>query len=279
MESTNTVAMGASQPIPRLALCIVILMLLIGFGFSIFIFSTVHNASFFVSFLLLSALILTFIFWNSLSCYRTRGGGALLVFLRSFPDSDLTLARHGQIVKITGPVSCGNLSLESSYERVTGCIYTSTHLYEYTGPGLMVLDFGSPCFLWKPTHFERYCTDFYISDRKSGTRALVKAGVGCKVIPLITESTIISSTSRNKVLSPDFRKWLRDRTLSDEWRLMRLEEGYIREGSLVTVVGMLSIENDVMMLIKPPESISTGCLWQRLLLPVDFDGLIISHPP
>lgn len=50
---------------------------------------------------------------------------------------------------------------------------------------------------------------------------------------------------------------------------------YVQEGSCVTVIGMLHRNNDIVMIIQPPEAISTGCLWQKLLLPVDIDGLIL----
>lgn len=39
---------------------------------------------------------------------------------------------------------------------------------------------------------------------------------------------------------------------------------------------MLHRNNDIVMIIQPPEVISTGCLWRKLLLPVDIDGLILQ---
>ncbi|GMH21761.1 hypothetical protein Nepgr_023603 [Nepenthes gracilis] len=262
------------KPIPRLALCVLIPLFFLGFAFSTFIIVVVHNAFFFFSFLLLSSFVFAFLLWNALSWGHRRA--ALRFFLHSFPESDLTIARDGQLVKITGPVSCGNISLESSYEKVSRCIYTSTLLYEYKGFGLRDLDANEACFLWKLAYSERFCTDFYICDRKSGVRVFVKAGSGCRALPLVMESRLINTTRGNKVLSPDLRKWLGDRNLSAEPRLMRLEEGYIKEGSSATVIGMLRRDNDIVMLVQPPELISTGCIWQRLLLSVDFDGLVIG---
>lgn len=32
------------------------------------------------------------------------------------------------------------------------------------------------------------------------------------------------------------------------------------------------------MIVQPQELFSTGCLWQKLLLPVDVDGLILGFP-
>lgn len=46
----------------------------------------------------------------------------------------------------------------------------------------------------------------------------------------------------------------------------------------MTVIGMLHRDNNTVMILQPPELISTGCLWQRLFLPVDVDGLILGVP-
>lgn len=51
---------------------------------------------------------------------------------------------------------------------------------------------------------------------------------------------------------------------------------YVQEGSSVTVIGTLHRNDDIVMIIEPPGVISTGCMWQRFLLPVDIDGLIIG---
>uniref|UniRef100_A0A2N9IRP2 Uncharacterized protein n=1 Tax=Fagus sylvatica TaxID=28930 RepID=A0A2N9IRP2_FAGSY len=260
------------NPIPRIFLYIVITLFVLGLSVSIFILIVVHNALFFVSLLLLSTLLLAFILWNTLNW---KNKAAILFFLRSLPESDLSLARHGQLVKITGLASCGSVSLESSYEKATGCIYASTFLYEYQGFDLTPVNVKTSCFHWSLAYCERFATDFYITDRKSGVRAVVKAGSGSKVIPLVIEGKLVNTTRQCRILSPDLRKWLRERNLSEEARLLRLEEGYVQEGSYVTVIGMLHRNNDIVMIIQPPEAISTGCLWRKLLLPVDIDGLIL----
>lgn len=46
------------------------------------------------------------------------------------------------------PVSCGDVSLESSYEKVPSCVYTSTLLYEYEGFGLKAFNVQKPCLFW-----------------------------------------------------------------------------------------------------------------------------------
>ncbi|KDP28437.1 hypothetical protein JCGZ_14208 [Jatropha curcas] len=261
------------KPIPRVAVFILVALFAIGLSVSIFILIVVHNAIFFLSFLLISGLVISFIAWNRVNW---RHKAAVFRFLRSFPDSDLASARDGQLVKITGLASCGSVSLESSYERATRCIYASTLLYEYGGFGLKPKDANTSCFQWSLTYCERYSTDFYITDRKSGIRALVKAGPGCKVVPLIVESKLVATTRQCRILSPHLRKWLQDRNLSVEARLLRLEEGYIQGGSIVTVIGVLHRNDDILMIVQPQELLSTGCLWTKLILPIDIDGLVVG---
>lgn len=77
-------------------------------------------------------------------------------------------------------------------------------------------------FFW-----QKYVSDFYISDFQSGLRALVKAGYGSKVSPFVKPATVANVTTQNKDLSPSFLKWLSDRNLSADNRVMRLKEGYV----------------------------------------------------
>ncbi|OVA04756.1 hypothetical protein BVC80_1719g93 [Macleaya cordata] len=263
------------EPIPTVALYILVFLFFVAFGFSIFILIVVHNAIFFISSLFLLALVLACLIWNVLNWSKNR---AILIFLNSFPESDLSSAKDGQLVKITGSASCGDVSLESSFEKVPRCIYSSTCLYERRIFQSKAAFVNSRCYQWSLAYSERFSTDFYITDNKSGTRATVKAGSGAKVTPLIAESTIINTTSEHRVLSTYLRKWLGDRNLSTEARLLRLNEGYVKEGSLVTVIGLLHRNNDVVMIVQPPELISTGCLWKKLLFPVDIEGLILRVP-
>ncbi|KAL9234577.1 hypothetical protein vseg_009433 [Gypsophila vaccaria] len=261
------------QPISiKLIIIIIITLLITALAVSIFILSVVHNAAFFLAFFAVSVVAAAVLGWNIVSFRRKT---ALLRFVDSFTLLDLRFAAHGQLVKISGPVSCSNVSLQSSYERVSKCVYTSTLVYEYQGFGFKLLDANVPSLLWKLAYLERFSTDFYISDENSGIRALVKAGCGSRVVPLITESILVN-TRRNMVLSPSLTKWLTERNLSADSRLIRLEEGYIKEGDHATVIGVLHKGDNIATIIQPPELISTGCLWQKLLVPVDFNGLIIG---
>ncbi|KAJ4954028.1 hypothetical protein NE237_030860 [Protea cynaroides] len=260
------------KPIPAPVFCVLIPLFFIGLTFSVFILVVVHNAFFFAFLFVLSALVVAFLAWNTLSWRKNK---AILLFLDSFPDSDLRSARHGQLVKLTGIASCGSIPLESSYERVPRCFYTSTLLYEYIGFRLKAASSDHRCLQWTLAYSERFSTDFYITDIKSGMRAVVKAGYGSKVTPLIVENTLVNTTNGHSILSAYLRKWLAERNLSTEARLLHLKEGYINEGSYVTVMGVLHRDNNIVMILPPHEIISTGCQWRKLLLPVYFDGLIL----
>lgn len=72
---------------------------------------------------------------------------------------------------------------------------------------------------------QRHVVDFYISDFQSGLRALVKAGYGAKVTPYVDESIVVDINPDNKDLSTDFLRWLRERNLSRDDRIMRMKEG------------------------------------------------------
>lgn len=73
---------------------------------------------------------------------------------------------------------------------------------------------------------QKYVADFYISDFQSGLRALVKTGYGAKVAPFVEPATVVDVKQENRDLSPSFLRWLADRNLSSDDRIMRLKEGY-----------------------------------------------------
>ncbi|CAH2071517.1 unnamed protein product [Thlaspi arvense] len=200
--------------------------------------------------------------WNCI--WRRRG---LLGFIKNHPNAVLRGAIDGQFIKVTGVVTCGSTPLESSYQKIPRCVYVSTELYEYS---------NQKCFSWGSRHTERYVTDFYISDFQSGLRAVVKAGYGSKVSPFVIPSTVANVTSKTKDLSPSFLQWLADRNLSNDSRAMRLDEGYIKEGSTVSVMGMVRRHDNVLMIVPPAEPVATGCKWWRCLLPAYVEGLIIT---
>ncbi|XP_048326410.1 uncharacterized membrane protein At1g16860 isoform X2 [Ziziphus jujuba] len=122
----------------------------------------------------------------------------------------------------------------------------------------------------------KYIADFYISDFQSGLRALVKAGYGAKVAPFVKASTVVDITKENRESSPSFLRWLADRSLSSDDRVMRLKEGYVKEGSTVSVMGVVRRHDNVLMIVPPTEPASTGCQWARFLLPTYVEGLILT---
>ncbi|KAH9749747.1 ubiquitin-specific protease family C19-related protein [Citrus sinensis] len=122
----------------------------------------------------------------------------------------------------------------------------------------------------------KYVSDFYISDFRSGLRALVKAGYGAKVAPFVKPATVVNITKGNRDLSPSFLRWLADRNLSSDDRIMRLKEGYIKEGSTVSVMGVVRRHDNVLMIVPSTEPVSTGCQWSRCLLPTYVEGLILT---
>ena len=54
----------------------------------------------------------------------------------------------------------------------------------------------------------------------------MKTGYGARVTPYVDESVIIDINPDNKDMSPEFLRWLRERNLSSDDRIMRLKEGY-----------------------------------------------------
>ncbi|CAA7391933.1 unnamed protein product [Spirodela intermedia] len=259
------------SPVPRAVLCVAVPSLLLGLAVSAFILAVVHNAVLLLLVLSLSALVVSFFAWNARAALND---WAVLLFLDRLPWSDLPTAKDGDLVKLSGRVSCGSIALESSYEKAPRCVYTSTLLYEYAGCGLQEL--WSGFFRWRLTYSERFTADFHLTDIRSGIRVTVKAGHDSKVTFLIKESTLINTTSKNRSLSSTLVRWLRDRQLSAEPRALRLEEGYVKEGSHLTVMGMVNRSNGTITIVPLLEPISTGCFFRKFLLPMVLDGLIFK---
>ncbi|WJX27237.1 hypothetical protein P8452_16081 [Trifolium repens] len=215
--------------------------------------------------------VLILIIWN---CVWGRKG--LLGFVKRYPDAELRGAIDGQYVKVTGVVTCGSIPLETSYQRVPRCVYVSTELYEYKGWGGKSANPKHRCLSWGSRYSEKYVADFYVSDFQTGLRALVKAGYGAKVAPFVEPTTVVDVTKENRELSPNFLGWLAARKLSTDDRIMRLKEGYIKEGSTVSVMGVVRRHENVLMIVPPTEPVSTGCQWIRCLLPTGVEGLILT---
>ncbi|XP_076910278.1 putative membrane protein At1g16860 [Bidens hawaiensis] len=256
---------------PKLVFWCMVLLFVMGFIAAIFILAAVGNPILLIVVVVLFAIVSLVFGWN---VYYD--GKAIIKFISEFPDAELRTARDGQFVKVTGIVTCGNVPLESSFERVPRCVYTSTSLYEYRGWDSKAANPTHRRFTWGLRFTERHVVDFYISDYQSGLRALVKTGYGARVTPYIEESAVVDINQESKDMTPQFKRWLAERHLSSDDRVMRLKEGYIKEGTKVSVMGVVERKDNVLMIVAPPEPVPTGCQWTSCSLPASVDGIVLT---
>lgn len=257
--------------VSKVAMWVFLVVVLMGLVVGAFLMVAVKKAVILVAVAGVLAPLVVILLWNF--AYKERG---LLGYLKRYPDAELRGAIDGQFVKVTGVVTCGSIPLETSFQRTARCVYASTELDEYKGWGGKSANPSHRCFSWGRRHSEKHVADFYISDFQSGLRAIVKAGYGAKVVPFVKPTTVIDVTKNNKELSPNFLRWLADRSLSSDDRIMRLKEGYIKEGSTVSVMGLVRRHENVLMIVPPVDPVSTGCQWTRCLLPTYIEGLILT---
>ncbi|KAJ6804930.1 putative membrane protein-like [Iris pallida] len=198
-------------------------------------------------------------------------------FLRGLdePSVDPRNLPVGKLVKVTGLVTCGAAPLETSYQNIPRCVYVSTELYEYRGWKGSPVNSNHRRFTWDLRHSERNCSDFYISDISSGTRFLVRAGSGARVASFVKPVTIVDMTKKDREITPNFISWLTDHNLSINDRVLRLEEGFIKEGGMASVMGILRKHENLIIIDQPRDVISTGCQWKRCFFPMYVDGLIL----
>ncbi|KAJ0695216.1 putative uncharacterized membrane protein [Helianthus annuus] len=252
---------------PKIILWSMILLFMMGFIAGGFILGAVHNAILLVVVVVLFIIVAALFTWNT--CY---GRQSIIGFIARYPDAELRTAKDGQYVKVSGVVTCGNVPLESAFQKVPRCVYTCTSLYEYRGWD------SNPThrrFSWGLRSSERHVVDFYISDFQSGLRALVKTGYGARVTPYVDESVVVEVNPLNKDMSPDFTRWLGERNLASNDRVMRLKEGYIKEGSTVSVMGVVQRNENVLMIVPSEEAFTTGCQWTKCMLPGSLEGIVL----
>ncbi|XP_044497169.1 uncharacterized membrane protein At1g16860-like isoform X1 [Mangifera indica] len=268
---------------PKPIMWSLILLFVMGFIAGGFILGAVHNAILLIVVVVLFCAVAALFGWNS-----WWGRNAIIGYIARYPDAKLRNAKNGQFVKISGlqrvhcdceniypVVTCGNVPLESSFQKVPRCIYTSTSLYEYRGWDSKAANPTHCRFTWGLRSLERRAVDFYISDFQSGLRALVKTGYGARVTPYVDDSFVIDVNPAKEELSPEFIGWLAERNLSSEDRVMQLKEGYIKEGSTVSVMGVVQRNDNVLMIVPPPEPVSTGCQWAKCIVPANLDGIVL----
>ncbi|XP_054779789.1 uncharacterized membrane protein At1g16860-like isoform X2 [Prosopis cineraria] len=252
---------------PKAMLWSLILLFVMGFIAGGFILGAVHNPILLIVVVVLFGLVAASFTWNTYC-----GRRAIMGFIGHYPDSELRTAKNGQFVKV---VTCGNVPLESSFNKVPRCVYTSTSLYEYRGWDSKAANPTHRRFTWGLRSLERRVVDFYISDFQSGLRALVKTGYGARVNPYVDNSIVINVNPVQEELSMEFLRWLGERNLSRDDRIMRLEEGYIKEGSTVSVMGVVQRNENVLMIVPPSEPITTGCQWSKCIFPASLEGIVL----
>ncbi|KAJ9689314.1 hypothetical protein PVL29_014810 [Vitis rotundifolia] len=255
---------------PKPILWSMVLLFVMGFIAGGFILGAVHNPILLIVVVVLFGAVAAVFIWNTYW-----GRRAITGFIARYPDAELRTARDGQFVKVSGVVTCGNVPLESSFQRVPRCVYTSTSLYEYRGWDSKAANPTHRRFTWGLRSLERHVVDFYISDFQSGLRALVKTGYGARVTPYVDESVVVDINQSNRDMSPEFIRWLGERNLSSDDRVMRLKEGYIKEGSTVSVMGVVQRNENVLMIVPPPEPFPTGCQWAKCILPASLEGIVL----
>ncbi|PIN21298.1 hypothetical protein CDL12_05992 [Handroanthus impetiginosus] len=259
-------------------------------------------------FLVVALMGVVIVAWNY--SYKKHG---VLRFFKKFPDAELRSAVDGQYVKVTGDalhvvcglinfkpekgervetfqpkfnpvVTCGSIPLETSFQRVPRCVYVSSELYEYRGFGGKPANSKHRFFSWGCRHSEKYVSDFYISDSKSGLGALVKSGYGTKVAPFVKPAVVVDVTKDNREFSPNFLCWLSDRNLSSDDRLMRLKEGK-HDRKAFSKLNHFNVSTFLSQLHKRRkhrerhggEPISTDCSWPFCRLPTYIEGLVLMY--
>ncbi|KAL0441264.1 UNVERIFIED_CONTAM: putative membrane protein [Sesamum radiatum] len=246
--------------LPKPILWAVILLFVMGFIAGGFILGAVHNAVLLVVVIVLFCIVAALFMWNS--CW---GRKAVIGYIARYPDSELRTAKNGQYVKV---VTCGNVPLKSSFQKVPRCVYTSTSLYEYRGWDSKAANPTHRRFTWGLRSSEKHAVDFYISDFQSGLRALVKAGYGARVTPYVDDSIAVD-------IEPLTKNALQNSSGGWERGICRVMIAYIKEGSTVSVMGVVQRNENVLMIVAPSEGVTTGCQWSKCIFPATFEGIVL----
>ncbi|CAL9076880.1 unnamed protein product [Musa acuminata var. zebrina] len=251
---------------------VLVAMFVVGVATGAFVWAAVGRPEILVGVAAAAALVVALAVW---SCVM--GRMEVERFLRCHPNYSIDPRNLpiGKLVKITGHVTCGSIPLEASYQKISRCIYISTDIYEYRGWSGLPAKPNLMHFSWGLRNSERHIADFYISDSATGMRFLVRAGNGAKVTTFVKPTTILDMNKEKKQLSPDFLSWLMEHNLSSDDRIMRLKEGYIKEGHTASVMGILKKHENLIMIDPPADMVSTGCRWTRCFLPLFVEGLIL----
>ncbi|KAI0488660.1 hypothetical protein KFK09_028499 [Dendrobium nobile] len=256
--------------LPKVWLAVSAVAFAVAIGVAGFVWAAVGRPQIFLSFAGVAVLVGVLALWN-----WARGRRELERYFRAYPDTSINPRNLpiSKLVKITGLVTCGNTSLDTSYQNVPRCAYTSIELHERKPWNLSMASYTAHS--WTLRHSERYVADFYVSDLNSGTRVLVRAGNGAKVVSFVKPATTLLVSIKNKKQFPSLLRWLQNHSIPTDDLEMRFEEGYIREGSTVSVLGTLKTHENLIIVDPPDEASSTGWQWMRCFLPMHVDGLIL----
>ena len=50
---------------------------------------------------------------------------------------------------------------------------------------------------------------------------------------------------------------------------------YIKEGSTVSVMGVVQRNENVLMIVPPSEPLTTGCQWAQCIFPASLEGIVL----
>ena len=51
---------------------------------------------------------------------------------------------------------------------------------------------------------------------------------------------------------------------------------YIKEGSTVSVMGVVQRNENVLMIVPPPDPIASGCEWSKCIFPASIEGIVLQ---
>ncbi|KAF3329508.1 hypothetical protein FCM35_KLT04839 [Carex littledalei] len=255
--------------IPFYFYLLVAVVLAAGVGVGIFLFAVSRRLQLLIVAGGLVLFVVLLSVWNIL-----RKNMEVERYFRQLPDTTIDRANFpvGELVKITGQVTCGHLPLGASYHDVSRCVFTSIDVYEYRGSNSSSASPNLWHFKWELKHSAKHLTNFYISDKNTGTRFLVRAGESTRVTPYVKSKTI---EIKKEQISPDFLNWLEENNLSSNSLKLRIKEGFIKEGDTASVIGIIKQQHSYNIIDPPGGAITTGCQWKRCMFPLLVEGLVI----
>lgn len=177
----------------------------------------------------------------------------------------------GELVKITGQVTCGRVPVGACFHDGARCVFTSVQMYGRRGWA-----WACCCRRWQLKHSEARSTNFYISDRNSGRRFYVRTGEGGAKMTWMIKKNTVSFDGGDSKGAPrrSLENWAASHGLSCAGAV-RVEEGFIREGDTASVIGVLKKHHACDIVDAPAGVVATGCQPARCMFPVLVEGLVL----